>query len=162
MHAHPLPHIHLWHPHIDLRHLGRDALIATELGLSATVVTAGERTTMRGSEAAVVQEAATTADVSLSVEVHVDTLGALAIIGGVDSSAVTAVSLVDEHGDQVPLLTTESGLRFEDVPAGSYRIVVSSEGPIVRVDGSVISSAVVVRSEPFVLLATGLVFVESR
>jgi hypothetical protein len=150
------------HPHVDLRHLGRDAVIAAEIGLSATVVTASGRTTGRGSDVAVVQEAPTAINVPLAVEVHVGTLGALAIVRGLDSSAVNAVSLVNDDGETVTPLITETGFRFEDVSAGSYRVVVSSEGPIVHVGDAAISSEVVVRSAPFVLLTPGLVVVESH
>jgi len=162
MHSQHTPHVHLPHPHVDLRHLGRDAIIAAEIGLSATVVAASGRITVRSPQVAVVQEAAPAVDVPLDVEIHVGTLGVFAVVRGLDSSAVNAVSLVNDRGESATPLTSESGFRFEDVPAGSYHVVVSSEGPILHVDDSAISSAVVVRSEPFALLASGLVVVESR
>ena len=166
MQSHALPHVHLPHPHIDLSRLARDAVIASLLGFTATAVTASERTlrpNVAGSETAVSQEAASDVNVALGVEVRVGSLGALAIVRGLDPSAANAVSLVNEQGESVvPRLATEFGFRFANVPAGSYRVVASSEGPITNVNGAVISSAIVVRSEPFALYASGLVVIESR
>ena len=101
--------------------------------------------------------------VPVGIEVRVGTLGVSAIVRGLDSYAVNTVSLESERGETVIAhLTTETGVRFDDVPIGSYRIVASSEGPIVHDADSAISSAVVVRSEPFALVTPGVVVVESR
>jgi len=160
MHTHQPSHLHVPHPHVDLRHLGRDAIIAAELGLSATVVAASGRTTVRQPEVAVVHEAPTTVNIPLAVEVHVGTLGVLAIVRGLDPSATTTVSLVNDDGTSLTPVITESGLRFENVPAGDYHVVVSSEGPILHVGDAAVSSEVVVRSASFELLTTGVVVVE--
>jgi hypothetical protein len=160
MHTHQPSHLHVPHPHVDLRHLGRDAIIAAEIGLSTTVVAASARTTDRQPEVAVVQEAPITVDVPLAVEVHVGTLGVLAIVRGLDSSATTTVALVNEDGTSLTPVITESGMRFENVPAASYHVVVSSEGPILHVGDAAISSEVIVRSASFELLTTGVVVVE--
>ncbi|MEO8693218.1 MAG: hypothetical protein ABI658_06855 [Acidimicrobiales bacterium] len=163
IHPHQHSHTHLQHPLVDLRHLGRDAIIAAEIGLSATVVVASGKTTVREPEVAVVQQGPITVNVPLAVEVQVGTLGVVAIVRGLDSSAANTVSLVnDDGGEPVMPVLTESGLRFEDVPAGSYHVVVSSEGPILQVGNAAVSSEVIVRSTSFALLTPGNVVVESR
>jgi hypothetical protein len=146
--------------------VGRDAVVVAVLGLSATVVTASGRLFHgpdHGPEVTTVPEVSTVNAVSPVVEVRVGPVGVLATVGGLDSSAVCTVSVVNERGDAlIPSTTSGTGVRFDDLPIGTYRIIASSEGPMVHDGDAVISSAVVVRSEPFALLAPGPVVVESR
>jgi hypothetical protein len=163
MHTLPNHNIHTRQPHIALRALGRNAAIVVAVALSAALVTASEQNAVRASKAAVAQEAPIAVNVPLGVEIRAGTRGATGIVRGLDPSAINAISIVNEQGEPiVTALTIESGLRFEDVPAGRYRIVVSSEGPVIAVDGSAISSAIVVRSELFSLVTGGVIVVESR
>ena len=162
MHSHAFSRNH--QSHVDLRRLGRDAVVVVVLGLSATVVTASGRLFHgHGPEVTTVPEGSTVEAVSPVVEVHVGPVGVLAIVGGLDSSAVNTVSVVNERGEAlIPSASSGAGVRFDDLPIGSYRVIASSVGPMVHDGDAVISSAVAVRSEPFALLAPGPVVVESR
>jgi hypothetical protein len=156
------PRHHLQFPRIDLRSLVRDVVIVVAVGLSAAVVTASERTVVQGAESAG-EESAHVANEPLAVEVVVGAVGASAIVHGLDSSAVNTVSLVNGQGEAVVARSlTVSAIRFDDVPAGRYHIVVSSEGPITHVDSATISSAIVVRSDAFSLATVGDVVLEPR
>jgi hypothetical protein len=162
------PHLHVPHPHIDLRRLGHDAVVAAEVGLVATVIVTGARlvhTVAEHGRPAVVEEVVASPDAatSLELEVHADTGGVHALVVGLDTSGVVTASLVGELGEPVRAhVLANTSVRFEDVPAGRYQIEVASVGPIVESGDSAISSAVTIRSDVFELLESGDLVVETR
>ena len=162
MHSFAVSRNHLRHPRIDLLALVRDVVIVVAVVLSAAAVTASERIAVHGAESAGVEKSARVANAPLDVEVLVGALGASAIVHGLDLSALNTVSLMNEQGEAIVRSLAETALRFDDVPAGRYHILVSSEGPITHVEGATISSAIVVRSEAFSLATVGDVVLESR
>jgi hypothetical protein len=99
----------------------------------------------------------------VSVDIHSQPGGVLATVHGLDPTATNLVLLMTEQGKQVQgAPSAATAIHFGNVPAGRYRVVVSSEGPVIEVDGSSISSEVVVRSASFTLTAPGIVTVESH
>lgn len=167
------PHLHLPHPHIDLRRLGHDVVVAAEVGLVATVIVTGARLVHTSAEhgrpavvePAVVEEVLASPDAAtpLEVEVHADTGGVHALVVGLDTSGVVTASLVGELGETVRGHELVNGsVRFEDVPAGLYRIEVASVGPMIESGDSAISSAVTIRSDVFELVEPSDLVVETR
>jgi hypothetical protein len=100
---------------------------------------------------------------SLELEVHADTGGVHALVVGLDTSGVVTASLVGDLGEPVRAhVLVNTSVRFEDVPAGRYRIEVASVGPMIESGDSAISSAVTIRSDAFELLEPGDLVVETR
>ena len=160
------PHSDLRPVHIDLRRIGRDALIAAEIGLTATAVVGSARTLATVSYGSTPPAAESTAAVieavvPLGLDLRAGDAGVLATVHGLHPSGTATVDLVDAQGAAVfSRVVDDAVLRFEDVPAGRYRMEVTSIGPVEQAAGTAISSAAAVRSEPFQLEVAGTVIVE--
>lgn len=162
----PHPHVphHVHHPHVphpDLREFGRDALIAAEVTVAALVLAAAvdgravhRPTDGAGSEATATSSIGTgvvtpvavvpTIDVRTSaapgVEVHVV----------VPTGAAARVTLVDAAGRTVAeVALTDTAAALTPPEAGTYALVLHTEGPVEMVGEVGISSATAVRSAPF-------------
>jgi hypothetical protein len=171
MHPHPhLPH----HPHVDLRALGRDAVIATEVVLAAVVLGGAiERHTFFGSSDASAPALPSTSAAPVAAEVASGTVVAamptIELVSGADGVAARAhlpaggvghVYLVAAGGETVgAAVADQPTLRFERLPAGEYHLVLEREGPIEQVPGAALSSSVAVRTPSFVVPVDGVVTV---
>ena len=169
LHLPHLPHSGRF-PHVDLRSVRHEALIAAEVALVAVALTALVRGRVFGHDVATsavtlpgnapvttptnAPAAGAIANAVPSVAVSVDSSGTVVRVS-VPTSGTSRITVIDSANVTVMTLTVgQATTRIADLPAGDYRVGVSNEGPIEAVDGVAISSAMSART-PTIALAAG-------
>ena len=176
MHAHahvphwPHPHV----PHVDLRTIGRDAVVAAEVAVAALLLGAavdGRRLLgtpdtdpvagpAAGAPAAVAIAGAVAAAVVIpTIEVHPTAAGVAAHVR-LPIGATATVALVDAAGTVVAeTVLTGSGVVWSPTVTGAATLVLHVEGPVETTGDVAVSSAVVLRSGAFAMVPGGTVTV---
>lgn len=174
MHAH-LHTPHLPHPHVDLRAIGRDAVVAAEVAVAALLLGAAvdgrhligrldadgaERAATGAPVAEAVAGAAATAVVIPTIEVHA-TSGGLEAHVRLPIGAVSTIALVDATGAVLAeTVLTGSGVVWAPTGTGTGTLVLHVEGPVEATGDVAVSSAVVLRSGAFAMAPGGTVTVQ--
>lgn len=176
MHAHAhlphLPHPHV--PHVDLRAIGRDAVVAAEVAVAALLLGAavdGHRLlgtpdtdpvagSAAGAPAAEAIAGAVAAAVVIpTIEVHTTTGGLEAHVR-LPVGARSTIALVDASGAVVAeTVLTGSGVVWSPTVTGAATLVLHVEGPVEATGDVAVSSAVVLRSAAFAMAPGGTVTV---
>lgn len=169
MHLHH-PHLSPIGPHLDLRALRHDALVAAEVAMVAValgVTIDRAASALAGHHDAVTStptSAATAPAFGAPVQADVPTLRLL-----VDASGATArvhlpagatgrVDVLDAAGVPVAgAVPAETGAELRGLAAGTYTVVLHEEGPVERFGDAAVSSATVLRSRAFVVRADATV-----
>ena len=173
LHHHHLSHVpHV--PHLDLRAMGRDAVVAAEVALAAVVLTGSIEGHLLGRSVEPEQPAETappggTVAAHVAAAAIVDLTPAVTLAAGVDGIVAHVrlptggSSRIDVVGaDGVAVAAIEEGqlvVRIEHLAAGEYHLVVSHEGLVEHLADAAVSSAMVVRSRAMVVGAGEVVTV---
>jgi hypothetical protein len=162
-HRGQIPHV----PHVHLRSVGHDALVAAELALAAVVLTGSieggsfsravdatsASLTANTPTAARVADMASS-DLVPSVSLSVVGTGTVAHVY-VPSSGSNRIELTDSANvTESTLVIGQPTTRIPSLAAGEYHIVVTTEGPVEVVGEAAISSAMSVRS-PVIVIGAG-------
>lgn len=173
------PRIHVPHvpnlPHPDLRHLARDVVVAAEVVLASVALTGsavvghglvdGADDATAGRTVAAVESPAGASDavagsvVVAHIDLRQDQTGVIADVH-LPADGTVSVRVVDAAGTVVQTFSVADATSVPvELPPGTYRVLATQEGPVVRVGDAVVSSSSVVRSDVLVFEHAGRVTV---